>query len=93
MPISGLVITLNSDPVAARQAAGAIAGRAGFNCGAMRGDHHLPAVLDTADRDADKAARDWLHALPGVLHVDVVFIHFDDQDAPSLGATPLGTHG
>lgn len=93
MPISGLVVKLSPDAGAARLAIGAIGGRPQFTCDTLRGDHHLPVVLETADRAEDKAAWDWLHALPGVVHVDVVFIHFDDRDAPLPNPALFGATG
>lgn len=45
-----------------------------------RQDLRLPVVVDTPDRETDKACWRWLNDLPGVHHVDVAFIHFEDDD-------------
>ena len=82
MPISGLVITLDSDESAAQRVSDDIRARSSFELG-ERQSHRLPAVLETPDRAADKREWEWLNALPGVMHVDVVFIHFDQPDSDS----------
>ena len=48
----------------------------------------LPVVLDTPDKETDKQCWLWLNSLPGVHHVDVAFIHFEDKDA--FEASPCG---
>lgn len=48
----------------------------------------LPVVLDTPDKETDKRCWLWLNDLPGVHHVDVAFIHFEDRDA--FEASPCG---
>ena len=50
----------------------------------------LPVVLDTPDKQTDKQCWAWINKLPGVHHVDVAFIHFDDEDA--YEATPCSTN-
>jgi hypothetical protein len=46
-----------------------------------RQGHRLPVVVDTPDKEADKHCWLWLNELQGVHHVDVAFIHFEDEDA------------
>lgn len=50
----------------------------------------LPVVVDTPDRETDKRCWLWLNGLPGVHHVDVAFIHFEDEDA--FDASCCDTH-
>jgi len=88
MPVSGLVVTLKpaqpsgGDPAdtpdleAVRQ----IANHPNFQAGELQ-KSRLPIVLDTQDKETDKACWGWLNELPGVHHVDVAFIHFEDEDA------------
>lgn len=51
-----------------------------FQVGTLE-DNRLPVVIDTPDKQADKDCWAWLNSLPGVHHVDVAFIHFEDEDA------------
>ena len=55
-----------------------------------RQDQRLPVVLDTPDKETDKRCWGWLNELPGVHHVDVAFIHFEDEDA--LDASPCSVN-
>jgi hypothetical protein len=55
-----------------------------------RQDQRLPVVLDTPDKETDKRCWGWLNELPGVHHVDVAFIHFEDEDA--LDASPCSAN-
>ena len=76
--ISGLVIHLHEDEVLAEAAIGAIAGHDLFEPGARFG-RRLPAVLDARGADESRQATDWLSSLPGVVHVDVAFVHLQEQ--------------
>lgn len=55
-----------------------------------RHNHRLPVVLDTPDKETDKQCWGWLNELSGVHHVDVAFIHFEDEDA--LEASPCSAN-
>ena len=92
MPISGLVITLDSNEDAAQRAIRQIDARPTFEAG-VRQRHRLPVVLETPDRGTDKREWQWLGDLGGVVHVDVVFVHFESSEsdasqAPERGAMP-----
>jgi nitrate reductase NapAB chaperone NapD len=94
MLISGLVITLSQQAQAAEQAVEAIAGHSRISLDGPATGSRLAAVLDTPDRQTDLTVWEWLWDLPGVVHVDVVFIHFEDIEAniagQSLSSTSLG---
>jgi len=82
MPISGLVLTLSTDPAAAAAATAAIHERPELTPGAAR-DRWLPVALDAADDVESRAVHDWLHSLPGVEFVDVVYVNFEaDSSEP-----------
>lgn len=51
-----------------------------LQAGPLQG-HRLPVVVDTPDRETDKQCWLWLNELAGVHHVDVAFVHFEDEDA------------
>ncbi len=59
-----------------------------FQAGLRQGQR-LPVVLDTPDKQTDKQCWGWVNELPGVHHVDVAFIHFEDEDA--IEASPCNT--
>jgi hypothetical protein len=91
MPVSGLVITLARRDTSpdiggglrdnAAQVIEQIKQHPHMQLGPQQGQR-LPVVLDTPDRETDKACWGWLNSLAGVHHVDVAFIHFEDADAP-----------
>ncbi|WP_432799520.1 hypothetical protein [Poriferisphaera sp. WC338] len=92
MPVSGLNLTISDDPKVAVNLKEAIACDDAFTLGLHQGVH-LAVVLETEDKFQDKAKHQWLSSLAGLAHIDVVFIHFDDdedavylKDSPSLSA-------
>ena len=89
MPISGLRILLHADSVAGASAIRDLRDHNAFDLG-IRRDRHLAAVLDTPDETSRRAAWTWLTTHPGVEHVDVVFVSYDDesQDAPPTPHRP-----
>ena len=87
MPISGLVVTLAEDAKVAALTTRAIRDNPHFTLGRQSG-RRWPVVLDTPARRQDRSCWEWLIALPGVVHVDVTFIHFDCADGAGEG-----THG
>lgn len=84
MPISGLVVALADDALG-QQSADRIAAAPQIEVG-RRTAHKLAVVVETASSDEDRDLWQWLRDLPGVVHVDVVFIGFDDpsQDSPAI---------
>lgn len=89
MPISGLIITLEEDPLRRDAALTWLRRRPELELGVMQG-RRLAAVSDTANGDEDKQLWESLRNQDGVQHVDVVFIHFDDDGTPVEPAAPLG---
>ena len=95
MPVSGLVATLAAENTQAGRTMPThadvidqIKQHPRFQVGELQ-DNRLPIVIDTPDKHADKDCWAWLNNLPGVHHVDVAFIHFEDEDAfahPSCSA-------
>lgn len=77
MPVVGLVFTLSEDRARRAEALGWLATDTRLTLGRMV-QRKLPAVLDTPDVAADRAAWEALRALPGVAHVDVVFAALSD---------------
>lgn len=80
MPISGLLITLDRDPAKRADALAALQRHPSIDLGEGE-DHRIPIVVDTPSSDEDRAVWNWLHELPGVTFVDVVYVHFDEGEA------------
>jgi hypothetical protein len=79
--ISGWVVTLSLDPGLAQAAIDALRRHQAIEMGEVAG-HRAPVVVETDDRDETSAVWEWLHSLPGVLFVDVAFLHFDEDAVP-----------
>jgi hypothetical protein len=91
--ISGLVATLSADARLAGLALQAIGQHPALETGPQEG-RRLPLVLETETASASHALAQWLVELSGVEHVDVAFVHWDDELAvpprlqPSLPSLP-----
>jgi hypothetical protein len=85
--ISGLVATLTADAALARSALQAIEQHPALEPGPPEG-RRLPLVLETASPGESHALGDWLIELPGVEHVDVAFVHWDDGPATEPALRP-----
>lgn len=80
MPISGLLITLDRDSDKRARALAALQHHHAIDIGEGR-DHRVPVVVDTPSSDEDRAVWDWLHEQPGITFVDVVYVHFDQDQS------------
>jgi len=81
MPVSGLKILLSGDEGERKRALDAIRRHPSIEMG-VRADRHLAAVVDARDDNANRAIWGWLNELPGVEHVDVVFVSIDHGLGP-----------
>ncbi len=79
VPVSGLVITLAPQANAADEARRALAADPAFELGPRRG-RRLAATAHTPSPAEDRALFERVRALPGVEHVDVVFVEVDPHD-------------
>lgn len=87
MSISGLVLTLADDGPACA-ALSALAGDPRLTLGEQFG-RRLAVVADTESVEADRALWDELRAAPGIVNVDVTFVHLDPPPShPSEPVTP-----
>ena len=80
--ISGLVVHLGLDDVLATETVDAIEAESTIELG-ERQDRKLPIVLECQTPNESQATTDWLISLPGVTHVDVVFVDLE----PSVVST------
>ena len=85
--ISGLVATLTADAALARLALQAIEQHPALEPGPPEG-RRLPLVLETASPGESHALGDWLIELPGIEHVDVAFVHWDDDPVAEPALRP-----
>jgi nitrate reductase NapAB chaperone NapD len=87
MPVSGLSIHLHPDEAVSARAESALRAERCLELG-TRAAGRVAAVLDTPDAESDRAAWERIRDIPGVEHVDVVFIHFDEPHAGRAEASP-----
>ena len=76
MTTSGLVVTLADDPELASEAVTTALLVGPFTPGDLVG-HRLALALEADDSDQAREWHDWLARLPGVVKVDVAFVHSD----------------
>jgi hypothetical protein len=76
MSISGLVVTLADEDVTAESAVTTLRADARLTLGERFG-RRLAIVADTSSVHDDRVLWDELREMPGVVHVDVTFVHLD----------------
>jgi nitrate reductase NapAB chaperone NapD len=84
MGVSAVAITLCAEPELHHATLAALAAEPAVTVGPRQGPK-LAAVLDTDSRPAERVLLSWIEALPGVLHVALVFCSVD-------GATEQAEH-
>lgn len=77
MHTSGLVITLAEDPALAAAALRELNGVEGLTLDAGNGPRRA-AALEVAGPKAAHDWHDWATALPGVVGLEIAFVHWDD---------------
>lgn len=85
MPLSSLVIHLGADPTLQASACAALAANPAFSIGDPS-RRLLPAALDSASEEENKACWGWLNSLPGVEFVEVLSVCFSPA-APASART------
>lgn len=79
MTVSGLVLTLDNDPIARARAWAALTEDPRVLCGEVHG-LRLPVVTEAATLEEAEALCEALARLPGIQFVDVVSISFDQEE-------------
>ncbi|MHC4218586.1 MAG: hypothetical protein ACYSU7_09050 [Planctomycetota bacterium] len=79
MTISGLLITLTNDPEISDTAISALKADPRVDVGERRGPY-LPVVTETAGKHENQCLWDELRELAGVVTVNLVFAHLDDEE-------------
>lgn len=79
MPISGLVISIESDKFNRQTVVKKIDSLPYLKLG-QSSSQRIPAVLETPSPRQDRQAIQEINDIPGVTFVDVVFVHFDQEE-------------
>lgn len=79
MHTSGLVITVVADPFEATRAMRELRTSGPLTVGASVGPTWA-ATLETDDAKTAHDWHDWASALPGVVGIEVVFVHWDESE-------------
>ena len=79
MPISGLVVTLSPEPSSCQAALDALHRHPMVEVGEGL-PHRRPIVVETGNTEETGRFWEWLQALPGVLFVDVAYVHLEDSE-------------
>ena len=85
MPVSGLLITLDSCSSAVDLAIANLTAEPRVQLGTQIGPL-LPIAVDTMNREEDCALREFIEGLEGVRKVDIVFVGFDVDGDPVVHA-------
>lgn len=87
MHTSGLVVTFADDPHLARGAQLELAAVGPFELGDASGPCRA-VTLETTDPKAARDWHEWAEGLPGVVGVEVVFVHWEEaeQEVSHVGA-------
>lgn len=78
MTVSALVVTLADDEAAQQRLLAALALDRRLTLGSPSG-RRLPVVAETSDASEGRRLFEGLRAAEGVIHVDVVSVHFEEQ--------------
>jgi len=79
--ISSVVATLNTDTELQGQTVQEIASYSGIKIGTPNADgRRIPVTIESHSRRGVENATEWLRTREGVLMVDVIFVHFEDDD-------------
>lgn len=79
MPISGLLLTLNDNPTAKSETLLALQSHPGIETGQCV-ERWLPISVEAENDEESRQLHDWISALPAVEFVDVVSVHFDEEN-------------
>ena len=79
MPISGLLLTLGGTTAERAETLHAIGANTSFRAGALC-EHWLPLAAEARDDEQCRQQHYWLMSLPAVLYVDVVSVHFENDE-------------
>ena len=81
--ISGVVAYLTFDEPLVEGSLDQIRQHPAFELG-ERCEHRVPMVLETSGPGESRDALDWLNDLPGIEHVDVAYVHLEDNESQDV---------
>jgi len=79
MPVSGIAITTTGDATIEKVCA-ALAQDERVQVGPING-RRIAVAIETDSQQEDDALRQWIQQIPDVEHIDIAFVHFDDDAA------------
>lgn len=80
--ISGVVATLNCEAADCRPLVAQISQHSCLEVGELVDNRKLPVTIESTGRKETEELTRWLMSIPGVAFVDVIYVHFDDDDQP-----------
>lgn len=81
--ISGIVAYLKFDEPLVEESLSQIDQHPAFELGERSG-HRVPLVLETNGPGESRDALDWINDLPGIEHVDVAYVHLEDNESQDV---------
>lgn len=81
--ISGVVAYLKFDEPLVEESLNMIRQHPAFELGERSG-HRVPMVLETVGAGESRDAMDWINDLPGIEHVDVAYVHLEDNESQDV---------
>lgn len=88
MPISGLVLSFSPDSSLPRETLDALRNHPSIVIGDAC-ENRIPIVVESADSEDATTIWEWLHSLPGIAFVDLVYLHFEDNEVTRDGMEVL----
>ena len=82
---SGLVVTLDPGSPDAERSIAAIRATPAFTLDSERGGWQVPVALEAESVMECERWCEWLRGLPGVVGIEVVFVHWDEAEDGDAG--------
>ena len=78
--ISSVIAKLNCAPTDCLQLTQKLSAHPALEVGEIVGGHSLPITIDASGNQETEAITRWMQQLDGISFVDVVFVHFEEED-------------
>lgn len=78
--ISSVIAKLNCDTKECMQLTEKLSAHPALEVGEIVGGHSLPITIDTSGNQETEAITRWMLQQDGISFVDVVFVHFEEED-------------
>lgn len=80
--ISSVIAKLNTEFGSLEKTLEEISSHPDMETGALVDDRLLPVTIESNGRNEMEELTRWLQSREGIAHVDVVFVHFEEDDEP-----------